>query len=272
MALIKCKECGKEISSKADVCPHCGKKISHINFSYLIAWLVLIFIFYKIHSCFNNFFSFEENPKTTSTSQNVQTYSFLDGNWDDWINITPQIVEHMIKNGSDVNAKGHNGTSVLMKASSRSKLEVVDVLIKYGADVNARDDNGWTPVQYAAAINQDPRVIETLIQHGARINTKDNNGQTSLMVAALNNKNPQIIKTLIEHGADINAQTQSGMTALMHVVLASILPKNRNIEVMKILLQHGADINAKTVDGATAILLTKDPEIIEILKENGAKN
>ena len=26
MALIKCKECGKEISDKADHCPHCGYK------------------------------------------------------------------------------------------------------------------------------------------------------------------------------------------------------------------------------------------------------
>lgn len=24
MALIKCSECGKEISNKASVCPHCG--------------------------------------------------------------------------------------------------------------------------------------------------------------------------------------------------------------------------------------------------------
>jgi hypothetical protein len=26
MALIKCKECGKEISNEAEACPHCGKK------------------------------------------------------------------------------------------------------------------------------------------------------------------------------------------------------------------------------------------------------
>ena len=26
MALIKCKECGKEISNDAKICPHCGKK------------------------------------------------------------------------------------------------------------------------------------------------------------------------------------------------------------------------------------------------------
>lgn len=28
MALIKCKECGKEVSSEAEACPHCGAKIA----------------------------------------------------------------------------------------------------------------------------------------------------------------------------------------------------------------------------------------------------
>ncbi len=31
MALIKCKECGKEISSSAKTCPHCGIKVENIN-------------------------------------------------------------------------------------------------------------------------------------------------------------------------------------------------------------------------------------------------
>lgn len=40
MALKKCKECGTEISSKADTCPHCGapQKRKHTS---LLAWLVL---------------------------------------------------------------------------------------------------------------------------------------------------------------------------------------------------------------------------------------
>ena len=30
MALVKCQECGKEVSTKADTCPHCGfKRRSH---------------------------------------------------------------------------------------------------------------------------------------------------------------------------------------------------------------------------------------------------
>lgn len=28
MALVKCKECGKEVSSEAEACPHCGAKIA----------------------------------------------------------------------------------------------------------------------------------------------------------------------------------------------------------------------------------------------------
>ena len=31
MALIKCSECGKEISDKAKVCPHCGTKYKREN-------------------------------------------------------------------------------------------------------------------------------------------------------------------------------------------------------------------------------------------------
>lgn len=31
MALIKCEECGKEISSQAEFCPHCGKPSSVIR-------------------------------------------------------------------------------------------------------------------------------------------------------------------------------------------------------------------------------------------------
>lgn len=32
MALIKCKECGKEVSDKAETCPHCGYKIPRNSF------------------------------------------------------------------------------------------------------------------------------------------------------------------------------------------------------------------------------------------------
>lgn len=41
MAIVKCKECGKDKSQKAEVCPHCGFKQHKTSF---VTWLVAIFI------------------------------------------------------------------------------------------------------------------------------------------------------------------------------------------------------------------------------------
>ena len=52
MALAKCKECGNEISIKAEKCPHCGnpakKKTS------VLTWLVTIFIALWVIGYFSN--------------------------------------------------------------------------------------------------------------------------------------------------------------------------------------------------------------------------
>jgi len=44
MALKKCKECGKEVSTKADLCPHCGAKQKRKNIGCGGALLILIAI------------------------------------------------------------------------------------------------------------------------------------------------------------------------------------------------------------------------------------
>ena len=48
MALVKCKECNEEISSKAKVCPKCGAKPP--KKTSLFTWLVLIIIVFVIYS------------------------------------------------------------------------------------------------------------------------------------------------------------------------------------------------------------------------------
>jgi predicted amidophosphoribosyltransferase len=40
MALIKCDECGKDKSSAAKSCPHCGKSSDHI--SSWVVWFAVI--------------------------------------------------------------------------------------------------------------------------------------------------------------------------------------------------------------------------------------
>lgn len=66
MALVKCKECGEEISSKAKVCPKCGAKVA--KKTSLFTWLVLVIIVFVIYSA--------NNPTTsTRTTSNLESSS-----------------------------------------------------------------------------------------------------------------------------------------------------------------------------------------------------
>jgi len=52
MALIKCKECRKEVSTKAEVCPHCGARIKEKTgyLSYIIVGTFLVLILSALFS------------------------------------------------------------------------------------------------------------------------------------------------------------------------------------------------------------------------------
>lgn len=56
MALIKCKECGKEISNKAKSCPNCGLVIKKqtSNFHYYVIGFLVLFLIYMISSLVSN--------------------------------------------------------------------------------------------------------------------------------------------------------------------------------------------------------------------------
>lgn len=68
MALVKCKECGKDVSAKAKICQQCGAKVP--KKTSLSTWLVLIFIVFIVYAA-------SQNPVSTggsvSTKQSVST-------------------------------------------------------------------------------------------------------------------------------------------------------------------------------------------------------
>lgn len=98
MALVKCPECGKEVSDKASACPNCGYRISHpekmstiikyakIGMICLLAVLAIIVLYKvasKVHSPFEKFspqMTKEEvhkkfgEPNRISTEYNVDEY------------------------------------------------------------------------------------------------------------------------------------------------------------------------------------------------------
>jgi|GEM_PF-2598616 len=48
MSIIKCKECGKEISSKAKICPNCGAPFKKKSGCLIITIILVLFLFFLL--------------------------------------------------------------------------------------------------------------------------------------------------------------------------------------------------------------------------------
>jgi cytohesin len=128
---------------------------------------------------------------------------------------------------------------------------IVELLLANGADANARASSGTLPLNFAAASGQ-KALVELLLAKGADISAKGPDDVTSLYMAAKNmaaeTDRVAIAKLLIARGAEVNAKTRSGYTALMLAAFQG------DKEFVELLLTHGADVNAKYIDGDTPLL------------------
>ena len=122
------------------------------------------------------------------------------------------VLDSLIRNGEDVNAKGDNGSTPLHQASLKGNLEMVKLLIEHGADMNVKNNYGKTPLHWAS-FKGHLEITQLLIKHGADLNAKDNNGWTPLHAAA-NRGNLKMAQLLIEKGADVNAIDKNKDTPL----------------------------------------------------------
>jgi ankyrin repeat protein len=122
-----------------------------------------------------------------------------------------KIIELLIANGADVNAKSDMGTPLHLAAGFGHN-EIAKLLIAKGAEVDAKDwEEGMTPLILAVADGY-KKIIELLIANGADVNAQSEMG-TPLHLATNFGRN-EIAKLLISKSADVNAMDDDGKTPL----------------------------------------------------------
>ena len=77
------------------------------------------------------------------------------------------IVELLLAEGADVNAKDKYGLTPLHRAASGGHTETAELLITEGADVNAKNEDGKTPLDRAIKYNQ-TETADLLHKHGGK--------------------------------------------------------------------------------------------------------
>lgn len=171
-----------------------------------------------------------------------------------------EVMELLIDQGADINARNAKGESALSIAVGKKKLPVIDILLKHNAEVNVVSDDGQTPL-FRAAYKNLVEYAKEMLRRGADPNLNPSNpedGSTLLWAAATGDL--ALVEMLVSHGAEINAP------GVLHSAI-------KHIHIMKYLIREGADVNKKGAWGSTALHTAAykcEKEAVELLVNSGA--
>jgi ankyrin repeat protein len=167
------------------------------------------------------------------------------------------IVEKIIQEGTDLNAKDASGKTPLHHAVEYGHKEVVELLAAKGANVNIKDYDGNTPGHVALGENK-RSILELLIAKGVNV--------VSIHLSAYQGELDKV-KNYIRKGTDVNTVDSFGATPLHYAAVRG------SKEVVEFLIASGADINAKKKSGDTPLhwaAISGSKDVVELLVDNGA--
>lgn len=101
------------------------------------------------------------------------------------------LVRAYIDVGLNLDARGRDGTTILMWAAYWSSLEIVNLLVGAGADVNAYDPEGRTVLMYAIAGGRLP-TVQAIATAGADLSQIDKSGKGVAEHAVIEGRNVRL--------------------------------------------------------------------------------
>lgn len=176
------------------------------------------------------------------------------------------IAKSLIDNGALVNLRASDGFNALMEAVRTDNIDMAKLLINNNSDINIKNKDGKNMIILACE-NGNEEMFNLLVENNADINEKSSWGASALIYAS-EKGNINIMKYLIDNGIDVNGKADdNGDTPLLWAVTGE-----NPYEASKLLIENGANVNA-TNDGGVApasILAASTPEVVKLLKDNGA--
>jgi ankyrin repeat protein len=121
--------------------------------------------------------------------------------------------ENADKRGGQFITHNEDSITALMGASEKGDFKMVQALLADGADVNAKNKDGETALMYASGEGH-LEVVQLLLANGADVNAKNSRGETALFMASVGGR-LEVVQLLLANKADVNAKRDGCETALM---------------------------------------------------------
>ena len=192
-------------------------------------------------------------------------------------------------------SKDREGLTPLHEAAAYGHKDIVELLLVNKAEVDARAVDGSTPL-HAASAHGHRDIAGLLLANKAYVDARTNGGLTPLHLAALLDHRDVAI-LLLANQADVNSKSSAGVSAglepgkhVVHALSGAGFPTEHSVtygsgttplhlaallgrkELVKILLAHGADVNEKTSSGKTPLQLAKGhKDVEELLRQHGGR-
>ncbi|TMV10016.1 ankyrin repeat domain-containing protein [Ruegeria sediminis] len=178
-----------------------------------------------------------------------------------------EMIERLVKDGADVNARDRRGRTPIHVAAFASEDEALRALAKAGADLNALEHQAYDVVTIAA-VADDPELMSLAIELGNDPGLTTSPYDGTALIAAAHLGHVEVVRRLIAAGAPLDHINNLHWTAVMEaVVLGDGGPDHQ--AVLDALLSAGADRKLADRDGVTPVQHAKArgyAEMVERLK------